>query len=1295
MGSRRVASAGVAVLLLATAFNLGSGTAASAPRPSVAAAAGPSVSAALAPTALSVTGSGWRAGQGVTLSLGGSRVTAVADSRGAVAADVPVPGRPECGQSLTLAARAGSTSARSPITWECGDVGARLQPDATGVRACLTDAASGRVLRVPGPAGRPVLGLLGRVASARDLRPRAAELASSGEACAVATLPAASGSAAPAAAGAELTSWTAYLDANGDGHFADTEAVGSTSREAPRSPRSRAAGGTSVSLPGALPRAAIPPDPPGVISIEPSCHFTGPTSQKFLSVTYSGSYPDLPTVPMSDYPYYFLTVFVRPSDGGSQRSAGVRLGKTVPSLRQYDFQRILLNTLPAPAPGTLPLGDYSVTVERVDGIQGPKLDRGASAPAGRFALPRDERGSGLIATAVSNTVPFHVPCATLSVTPGQFAAGGPRTLRLLGDGYQPLQPVALSVDGLSAGSATATDAGTLDTTITVRDVGCFVHSVRAQDPRGARGDATFRVTCPSLVLTPTTVPDTQTPVDVTATLSGFDPSSRSQPRVVRVTLAGVVVDAVTNADGSVTAVLQGVDAPCGAPVTATAVEQIPEVDPPPQSSANFVVTCPDAPVVTATPAVFAAAPGTRAIGVVVDGLRPDVRVDVTLTPTGGGTPVASTLVTAPRDAKPPGRATGTLVTTGLPCGSYVLTATPRREGNPPGSTVITITCPVVTVSKPIVDEDELPLTEVVRGSGFDPLVPVHVRAPASSSPRVDVTTDDEGSFTLRLPLRPGAACGPGMVIGAEDIPEEGPVAASAALTIRCAGPAQLRVDPSSVTFTPGRRTVDVTGVGFAAGPGKDVQLFLDGVALEPVGGSAQRSTPHPVDASGGFAFDVALRSVEAGPHTLVAVQPRAGDLDNPSCRGAVLGCGTPYRTVSTLISVRTLRVVAEPTRADRDDPPSDVTLRGSGADPGVAVELTLPGGVRATAQSLADGTFVTTVPDRSLACGTAQAVVATESLPTSIADPAPSATTTLDVGCPDPPIVTVLPDRVATMPGTRGLQVLGRGFRPGVAVQLKTDDVDRGRPVVVTVTTDATGRLRAVVPTTNPACRPHSLSAVPSRGFSASAGYLVTCPTLVADPQRVVRGQDRPARVVGTGWDGGVLVGLRAGGDAADRAVPPTGADGVLVADVPLEDVTCGPVRVRAEERVDLRQPPAAGAGLDLACLTLTVQPGVVRVGSVAQVRATGFTPGAMLDLAWLLEDGQQVPVARRRAGSDGVLAFPTLLLAHDAVGPRRLLARSLADGGIDTPTLVVFGSTQPGRQNTLVVGRRGLLARR
>ena len=136
-------------------------------------------------------------------------------------------------------------------------------------------------------------------------------------------------------------------------------------------------------------------------------------------------------------------------------------------------------------------------------------------------------------------------------------------------------------------------------------------------------------------------------------------------------------------------------------------------------------------------------------------------------------------------------------------------------------------------------------------------------------------------------------------------------------------------------------------------------------------------------------------------------------------------------------------------------------------------------------------------------------------------------------------------------------------------------------------------------------------------------------------------------------------------------------------------------MRLRGEERVDLRRPPSAGAGLDLACLTLTVQPGVVRVGSVAQVRATGFTPGALLDLAWLLEDGRQVAVARRRAGSDGVLAFPTLLLAHDAVGPRRLLARSVADGGIDVPTLVVFGSTQPGRQSTLVVGRRGLLARR
>jgi hypothetical protein len=110
------------------------------------------------------------------------------------------------------------------------------------------------------------------------------------------------------------------------------------------------------------------------------------------------------------------------------------------------------------------------------------------------------------------------------------------------------------------------------------------------------------------------------------------------------------------------------------------------------------------------------------------------------------------------------------------------------------------------------------------------------------------------------------------------------------------------------------------------------------------------------------------------------------------------------------------------------------------------------------------------------------------------------------------------------------------------------------------------------------------------------------------------------------------------------------------------------------------------------------VLPGVVAVGTPTLATGRGFPPGAQVRLGWLLADGGvRPPGTAATVGPDGGFSATVLVLPHDRLGPRRLVA---SDGGAPAGTgsaagpavtaadvLVVAGSSQP--------GRHGLVSRR
>lgn len=221
--------------------------------------------------------------------------------------------------------------------------------------------------------------------------------------------------------------------------------------------------------------------------------------------------------------------------------------------------------------------------------------------------------------------------------------------------------------------------------------------------------------------------------------------------------------------------------------------------------------------------------------------------------------------------------------------------------------------------------------------------------------------------------------------------------------------------------------------------------------------------------------------------------------------------------------------------------------------------------------------------------------------------------------------------------------------------------------------------------------------AVPGSAITenASAAIAAPHPELVLTPDELPR-EELPAEIEvrGYGYHPETSVVLSVGGEAVAE-VPIDGAGGFQAAvEVPRQD--CGVVEVlgvqtsgdEPEIYVAALAPsaatPRAQAPLTVTCRgqALAVRPGVVATGTTVTVEGSGFRPGAVVTLLWVLPDGTTLPCtgasAELAASRRGTFETTCLVLPRDRLGPRTM---TTPDEAGHAALLVVPGPLEPSRR--------------
>jgi hypothetical protein len=219
----------------------------------------------------------------------------------------------------------------------------------------------------------------------------------------------------------------------------------------------------------------------------------------------------------------------------------------------------------------------------------------------------------------------------------------------------------------------------------------------------------------------------------------------------------------------------------------------------------------------------------------------------------------------------------------------------------------------------------------------------------------------------------------------------------------------------------------------------------------------------------------------------------------------------------------------------------------------------------------------------------------------------------------------------------------------------------------------------------------------------ATAVFTVVCPKLAVAPGAILRSsQPRAVTLTGTGFDPSAAVALSVEGASIGSAI--ADAAGNFSATPTIGGLSCATHQIVAAETAPSSvvpspspgpsgspapplPPPALGAtrtaqvGLAVRCpATLAISPTVIPGGMTTHVTGGGFAPHAQVTLVWQLDGGlsRPVPGSPVTADATGAIDFYTLMMVHEPVGARTLVAKDATSSAAATG-IVEGGTMQPG----------------
>jgi hypothetical protein len=225
-----------------------------------------------------------------------------------------------------------------------------------------------------------------------------------------------------------------------------------------------------------------------------------------------------------------------------------------------------------------------------------------------------------------------------------------------------------------------------------------------------------------------------------------------------------------------------------------------------------------------------------------------------------------------------------------------------------------------------------------------------------------------------------------------------------------------------------------------------------------------------------------------------------------------------------------------------------------------------------------------------------------------------------------------------------------------------------------------------------------------SRVTGPRAQYVVPCapPTLVDDPATVAYDSGGySVQLSGENWGAGSSIALTfdgrsvgTGGADSDGAFSTTvqvsGGCGSHVFGASTDIGTGGHTRLRSASVgftvIACTAPPGAPPGSPGAP-GLAVSPDVVATGFLTTAHGHGYAPRAAVSFRWLLPNGEAVSArcAAAVAGPDGTFSTACLILPHDQLGGRQLLATQPGGGSATARCLVVANGFEPTLEGQLV----------
>lgn len=882
----------------------------------------------------------------------------------------------------------------------------------------------------------------------------------------------------------------------------------------------------------------------------------------------------------------------------------------------------------------------------------------------------------------------------ITVSPGTAAPGA--SIVVGGTGFAPGETVTVTIGGEQVGTGTAGPDGAVAVTITVPSglPAGPVQVVAVGDGSGTPAGATLVIAySPSLTAAPISV---VAGAEVTLAGSGW-----AADETVVLDLFGQTRTVTADADGAFSAVFT---APEGleAEQLATARGLVSQAE---RSAAVTVVDGAFAPEVTIEPGT-AAPGGTVVVG--GSGYQPGETVTVTI----GGQPVGSGTVAPDGTVSIP-----VTVPAGLPAGPNPVVVVGDESAAPAGGELVVAYDPQLRVDPPSI----LAGGDVVLiGSGYAPgeqvvlsvfgqtrsataspdgtfaetfTAPVGLAAGEQTATAVGslsgairsvAITITDGGYATAVVVSPGTAA-PGdeaTVVGSGYAPGEtvtvtiggrpvggGTASADGTVTIVItvpdglpAGPVQI-VATGAASATPAATTLTIAYAPFlvaspiAAAPGDEVTISGSGYAAGELVTVELFGEVRVVeaDADGGFS-------------TVFTVPADAADA-TATARGAV---SQVVRSASITIVDGTSRpvITIDPATAP---PGGEVSIGGSGFDPGETVTITIGGETAGTGTVGEDGTFavVVTVP-AGLPAGPAPVVAIGAQSGT------PAGGTLVVQPVPQPALV-VSPASAA--PGA-SVSIIGVGYVPGELVTVTLDGTAVSAAVIAGP--DGTFVVTVTVPA-DAAAGDYTVTGSAPSG-TASAPLVVEDAAPVYDPSIVVAPDEVAAggtiTVTGSGFAPGETVLVEVGTASASVVAGPDGRfslelelpGGIEPGTYPV--TATGAVSGTASATVTVAPEP----GIPAYDPVIVASPGTVAPGDEVTVAGTGFAPSEIVTVS-LGSVSVQV-----QAGPDGAFTVAITVPDGTADGDWTILAVGPVAGTASATVAVAAGAEPPAYSPTIEV---------